>query len=140
MRYKNILSLLAILITLVFSAQAFSVTYTYDNANRLMSVDYGNGTAVTYTYDAAGNLISQTTGTAPLPSSFSINGGAATTGSTAVTLDLTAVYNNGAAAQMRFSNDNVTWSAWEPYAATKLWTLLSGDGVKTVYVQLGRVG
>ncbi len=52
MRYKNILFLLAILITLVFSGQAFSATYTYDNSNRLISVDYGNGTVLNYTYDA----------------------------------------------------------------------------------------
>ncbi|MBI4714850.1 MAG: hypothetical protein HY760_02745 [Nitrospirae bacterium] len=36
---------------------------------------------------------------------------------------------------MRFSNDNATWSAWEAYGASKAWTLTSGDGTKTVYVQ-----
>ncbi|MDQ4126377.1 MAG: hypothetical protein M3151_00220 [Actinomycetota bacterium] len=28
-----------------------------------------------------------------------------------------------------------TWSAWEPYATTKSWTLSSGDGTKVVYIQ-----
>ncbi len=34
--------------------------------------------------------------------------------------------------RMKFSNDSVTWSAWEPLAATKAWTLSAGDGYKTV--------
>ena len=43
---------------------------------------------------------------------------------------------------MRFSNDNSTWSEWEPYAASKIWTLQSGDeGAKSVFVQYkDRVG
>ena len=40
---------------------------------------------------------------------------------------------------MRFSNDGVTWSAWEPVAATKAWDLHFGvtpsGGVKTVSAQ-----
>ena len=36
---------------------------------------------------------------------------------------------------MRFSNDNSTWSSWEPYQTTKTWTLREGDGLKNVSVQ-----
>jgi len=36
---------------------------------------------------------------------------------------------------MRFSNDNVAWSDWQTYAVSASWTLLPGDGTKTVYVQ-----
>ena len=36
---------------------------------------------------------------------------------------------------MRFSNDGVTFSGYQPYAATAVWTLSAGDGVKTVYAQ-----
>jgi len=32
--------------------------------------------------------------------------------------------------QMRFSNDGVNWTAWEPLAFTKNWTLTSGEGIK----------
>ena len=32
-----------------------SVTYVYDNLNRLIKVIYGDGRNITYTYDAAGN-------------------------------------------------------------------------------------
>ena len=33
------------------------------------------------------------------------------------------------------SNDNVTWSPWEPYTATSRWYLLPRNGFKTVYAQ-----
>ena len=36
---------------------------------------------------------------------------------------------------MTFSNDGEVWSAPEPYATGKLWTLLPGKGEKTVYVK-----
>jgi hypothetical protein len=36
---------------------------------------------------------------------------------------------------MRFSNDNVNWSEWQPFAPTATWTLEPGSGMKTVYVQ-----
>lgn len=52
-----------------------------------------------------------------------------------VTLTLSASDNSGIISQMRFSNDNADWSEWEPYAATKAWTLSTGDGNKTAYVQ-----
>jgi len=38
-------------------------------------------------------------------------------------------------ADMRFSNDGVFWSAWEPISSEKTWTLETGAGTKTVYVQ-----
>ncbi|MEO6512695.1 MAG: Ig-like domain-containing protein [Nocardioides sp.] len=67
----------------------------------------------------------------------SVNGGAASTSSTAVTLGLSA--NDPAPAtgvtQMRFSNDGVTFSAYQAYATSAAWNLASGDGVKTVYAQ-----
>ena len=37
---------------------------------------------------------------------------------------------------MRFKNaGTTTWTAWQPYATSKSWTLTSGAGTKTVYVQ-----
>lgn len=38
--------------------------------------------------------------------------------------------------RMRFSSDGATWSAYEPYTATKLYDLPAGTGLKTVYVEL----
>lgn len=57
------------------------------------------------------------------------------TNSTSVTLTLTADDTTSGVAQMRFSNDNVTWTDWEAYSTSKAWTLTPDDGTKTVYVQ-----
>jgi PKD repeat protein len=64
-----------------------------------------------------------------------INGGAAFTTNPAVLLTLAATDNSGTVADMRFANDGVTWTAWEPYGITRLWTLAPGNGVKTVSAQ-----
>jgi uncharacterized delta-60 repeat protein len=63
---------------------------------------------------------------------ISINGGAPVTVYPQVTLTLT---NPGSAVQMQFTNESGAWSAYEPFAATKQWTLSAGDGDKTVSVQ-----
>ena len=47
---------------LVAPALAGSITYTYDDAGRLLTADYGNGSAIAYTYDNAGNLLARTVG------------------------------------------------------------------------------
>ncbi|HXH80078.1 proprotein convertase P-domain-containing protein [Nocardioides sp.] len=69
--------------------------------------------------------------------SVSINAGAATTKSTAVTLSLSATdpAPSTGVTQMRFSNDGTTYSAFQPYATTAAWSLSAGDGVKTVFAQ-----
>ena len=66
--------------------------------------------------------------------SIAINGGAAATRSTAVTLTLSAT---GAVTRMRFSNTGTSFTAAEAFATTKAWTLTSGAGTKTVYAQFG---
>ncbi|MGV3640173.1 MAG: Ig-like domain-containing protein, partial [Adhaeribacter sp.] len=66
-----------------------------------------------------------------------INSNAAQTNLIGVTLALTTADGLGSqTSHMRFSNDNSTWSAWEPYSTSKAHTLLAGDGLKTVYLQL----
>ena len=70
------------------------------------------------------------------PTGFlSINSGAASTNNAAVTLTLSCTDTATSCSRMRFSTDNVTYSAPEAYSATKAWTLVSGDGGKTVYVK-----
>ena len=64
-----------------------------------------------------------------------INGNAAATRNTTVTLTLSASDTQGPVTQMRFSNDGTTFSAAEAYATSKSWALTSGDGTKTVYAQ-----
>ncbi len=64
-----------------------------------------------------------------------INDGAATTTTTAVTLTLAATDAGTGVMAMRFSTDNATWGDWVTYATTYAFTLPSGFGAKTVYVQ-----
>ncbi len=92
-----------------------------NGAGLYSSIRYSNGITVSDTVPPTGTI--------------SINGAAASTNSPTVTLALSATDNSGTVSQMRFSNDNVTYAAPEPYAATKTWTVASGDGPKTVYVK-----
>ncbi len=60
---------------------------------------------------------------------------AVTTTSPTVTLTLSTAEDISGISQMSFSNDNKTWSNWEPYTSSTTWTLQGGDGQKTVYAQ-----
>lgn len=46
------------------------------------------------------------------------------------------VYGPVGATQMRFSNDGVSWSPFEPYSTSKSWTLQACAGLATVYSQV----
>ncbi|MBI2061611.1 MAG: hypothetical protein HYT87_17870, partial [Nitrospirae bacterium] len=85
--------------------------------------------------DAAGNVSSVTTVAndiaAPTGTSVIISAGATFTSTTAVTLTLSAT----GATEMAFSNDNLTYGAYQPYATSFPWTLTAGDGTKTVYAR-----
>lgn len=86
--------------------------------------------------DVAGNWSSPVSDTinldtTPPTGSVLINDGDTYATSAAVTL----APSSANADQMRFNNENGTWSAWEAYDTSKSWTLSDGDGVKTVYVQ-----
>uniref|UniRef100_A0A831UC67 Peptidase S8/S53 domain-containing protein n=1 Tax=Geobacter metallireducens TaxID=28232 RepID=A0A831UC67_GEOME len=64
-----------------------------------------------------------------------INGGAATTNTRTVTLTLSAADQQDTVTNMRFSWDNVTWYAWEPFASTRNATIQGGNGINTIHVQ-----
>ncbi|MCX7044351.1 MAG: Ig-like domain-containing protein [Candidatus Sumerlaeota bacterium] len=93
--------------------------------------------------DAAGNLstgtisASVTVDLTPPSGTIAINGGAAYTSATTVSLAISAS-DAGAAPSgveaMQFSNDGVIWSAWAPYAAAAdyPWALDQGEGLQTV--------
>lgn len=49
----------AICLSAFSHADAAIITYTYDDAGRLIKADYGGETAVQYAYDTAGNLLRQ---------------------------------------------------------------------------------
>ena len=73
---------------------------------------------------------------APTISAFTINGGAAVTTSTTVTLAITSA--DAAAMKIWGINGvaNEASASWETFASTKSVTLTSGDGSKTVYIKV----
>jgi len=76
--------------------------------------------------------------TTPPSGSVVINGNAARTNSTTVTLTLSATDSAGPVTQMRFSNiggSSGSFSTPEPYATTKTWVINSADGTQNVYAQ-----
>ncbi len=72
----------------------------------------------------------------PPTGSVMVEGGAARTNTLNVLLDLTWGDGDGSGVSgMRFSNNGSTWSPWQKPAMQKAWTLVPGDGVKTVRAQ-----
>ena len=78
-----------------------------------------------YIIDLSSILVSQTTVT--------INNNDLYTNTTNATLALTCTDSGGACLNMKLSNDGTIWSAPASYATSTVWTLSSGDGLKTVY-------
>lgn len=70
--------------------------------------------------------------TTPPTGSVIINGGALATNTTAATLALTAIDDQGTVAQMKCTNDPAVDPPAQTYAITLPWTLPNGDGSKTV--------
>jgi len=77
--------------------------------------------------------------TPPTLTSISINGGAAETNSTSVTVTLNGASdaNSGTVTHVGLANDaGFTNPTWIPYGSTVAWTLEEGDGSKTVYAKV----
>ncbi|MFJ7696755.1 S-layer homology domain-containing protein [Lysinibacillus fusiformis] len=120
----------------------FTINGDVLKTNALFAYDTKNSYKITIRVtDEAGNAFEKDftiriTKNNALTGTIIINNGAAYTSSPHVTLGMTAKDTEGEALEMRFSNDGTTWSNWEPSGSTKNWILSSGDGSKTVYMQL----
>ena len=114
-------------------------TSPYSTSWNTTTASNGQHTLAARARDAAGNAstasITVIVDNQAPTGSVVINSGAAATNSTAVTLTLAAADALGAVSQMRFSNTGTSFSTAENYATSKAWTLSSGAGTKTVYVQ-----
>lgn len=126
-----------------------SVINTY---NWTLSAGAGTKTVYIKAIDALGNEICLTVNTAlaedsipPSVLEFSINDNAESTTIAEVHLTISLFDNasSESAIKMRFSNDAVLWSAWEPFQFHKAWNILnetyggtSNVGIKTVYMQI----
>jgi hypothetical protein len=84
---------------------------------------------------SSGDTLTTVDTTPPTPGNLTINGGALSTTAITVTLSLSATDTTGGVAMMSFSNDGSAWSAWQSYAPHASWSLLSGDGIKTIYAR-----
>ncbi len=73
---------------------------------------------------------------APTITSVVINDNAGSTSSVDVTISIDASDAISGLAEMRFSLNNAEWSDWGNFTANKSYTLPTGDGLKTVYVQV----
>lgn len=71
----------------------------------------------------------------PLTAGLLINGGSLYVNSTAVALSPSASGGDGGVASMSFSDDGITFSAWEPYTTTRSYNLPAGEGTKTVWAK-----
>jgi len=96
------------------------------SSNAAYTIGSPNSATVTITDDDGAD-------TTPPTGSVTINNNAAYANTTSVTLTLTASDNSGSVSQMCISNTS-SCTAWETYGTTRAWTLLTGDGTKTVYV------
>jgi hypothetical protein len=118
--------------------EPFSTTKAY-------TLPSGEGAHTVYMrlQDAVGNISTGTISasiivdTTPPTGSMSIQEGSITA---SATVHLLLSDEGSGAVQMQFSDDNVAWSGWEAYANTKAYTLPSGDGLKTIYMQVKDIG
>ena len=75
-----------------------------------------------------------TKGSNPISASFWLNDRGNLTNND--TVHLTIAVDHAKASDMALSNDNQTWSAWQPYTEYPTWKVTSGDGWRTVYLKV----
>jgi hypothetical protein len=73
--------------------------------------------------------------TTPPAGTLAIGSGGGFGNSATVTLTSNVSDAGSGVANARFSNDGVAWSPWGGYSATSEWSLVSGEGPRTVYAQ-----
>src|SRR3990172_2514534 len=138
----NRLIFASVALFILFSASpsfAEKMNYTYYNNGRLQYLEKEKWSKIEYAYDGMGNRISKKL----LYSKASINAistnpnsAAGYTNGVNVIISNTCDAQNGTTCnQMKFSNDNLSWTTAEGHVSTRAWTLPSGDGTKTVYAR-----
>lgn len=127
----EILLAFSLIVAMSSPVYAQTVSYDYDELDRMKRASYLDGTVVDYSYDSTGNRASivHSLDTTAASGSVEVNSGATSTGNSTVTLSLTCPDTTGCL-QMQFSNDGVTYSTPEFYSGSKVWALSSGDGTK----------
>jgi len=114
----------------------YTVRGAYDDEGyALLSIRVEDSIGNVLTSESTGLLLVDFT---PPAGALVINDNALFTRTTDVTLGITASDGEfGSGAQsMCFSDDGISWSVWEPIAASREWQLKSGQGYKTIYLRL----
>ena len=123
----------------VSSVFADKITYTYDSAQRLTKVDYGNGRVINYTYDKAGNLLNRTvTGgsAAPVVTAAGVVNAASFKGGAVAPGEMITIFGTGIGpttlASFQVSNGSVSSNV----ATTRF--LFDGVPAPIIYVSAGQ--
>ena len=114
---------------------------TYSIVNTV--VDNGGGSSTNSSLNCSVTTVNPFVGNGGPDGTVVIAGGATYTNSTIVALTI-AKTGGGNPTQMQLSNDGTTWNPKVAFNTSASWTLLTGDGTKTVYIRLfdssGRYG
>jgi prepilin-type N-terminal cleavage/methylation domain-containing protein len=114
-------------------SHTYSSAGTYSITNTV--VDNGGGSATNASLACTVTTTNPSAGNDWPSASITIANDATYTNTTIVTLNI----NKGSGSPpdyMQFSNDGSTWGPLVAYGTTASWTLVSGDGTKTVYARL----
>lgn len=115
-------------------SQAISLSGLTDGIHRLEVV--GRNASGAWQPTEAATAAQWTVDATPPTGSIAIAGGAASTPSVSVTLDLPASDGAGSGVtEMRVANGAPPSGAWSAYQASRSWVLPPGDGEKVVYAQ-----
>ena len=130
------ITIIALLLTSFIASYAETITYVYDDLNRLIRIIYDTGMVIEYSYDEVGNRLQEIKqpDTAPPTGTVVIDSGEPFTNRQDVTLTLSCNDYN-LCVYMQLSNDGINYSAPMPFAQTIVWSLSPGSGAKTVYIK-----
>ena len=106
---------------------------TYALVNNV--VDDGGGSASNSSLNCTVTITDPAAGNGGPDGTVTIASGATYTNTLIVTLSLAKSGGGPNPDKMQFSNDGITWSAKQPFSSSTSWTLVSGDGTKTVYAR-----
>ena len=129
-------TIIALLLTSFITSYAETITYVYDDLNRLTRKIYDTGMVIEYIYDEVGNRLQEIIqlDTTPPTGAIAIDSGEPFTNGQDVTLTLSCNDLN-VCSEVQLSNDGITYSTPMPFAQTVVWSLSPGYGAKTVYIK-----
>lgn len=135
-----------LLSTSLSSVVGQTVNYGYDQAGRLTSVTYPNGSSATYTYDASGNLLRKVIAGAPaasVPVPAPFKGGVVNAASeqntTVAPGEMVAIYGNGIGPGS-LANFSITSAGFFDTIAGNTTVTFDGIPAPLIFAQAGIVG